>query len=136
MTLDLPLLHAGVFCLSLAVDYSYTRWTLCANQGKVLGAMFWTGALVLLGGMVTLSFLSNWTVIIPNLLGQLCGTYLAMRTRKPEGEEVAKLRRRVEQLETLLGLSDEQSAEVISRYTKKSRNPAYNSSCRNHPTIS
>lgn len=76
------MIYVGVFFLTLASDWLWTKWAVYASQHLAFKAALTSGAIVLVGSMTTLAVVNDTWTLIPAVTGGMLGTYLAVTLEK------------------------------------------------------
>lgn len=69
----------AVFALSAVSDFAWTMWSRATSTGRSQLAGLSSVGIVLISGGITLAFVSNPWMLIPNAIGAYVGTVLAMK---------------------------------------------------------
>lgn len=70
----------AVFFAVFFADISWTFYIRRVAQGKVLQAAVFSAIILLLGGITTMSYVTNGRLtVIPAVCGAFCGTFVAMK---------------------------------------------------------
>lgn len=68
-----------VFIITLLVDVAWTKYMLRAAEKQAVFAAHWSAAIVGLGGLNVLIYVSNHWALIPAACGAWVGTYWTIR---------------------------------------------------------
>jgi hypothetical protein len=76
------MMYLLVFAIALVSDYVWTACIHSISKEKPLSAAFFSALTVLLGGVATITFVSQPKYLIPAVLGAFAGTYLTVRLKR------------------------------------------------------
>lgn len=69
----------AVFVSFAVLDVAWAKYMVSAAQQRVGSAMFWSSAITLLAGFVTVEYVDNNWMLIPATMGGMLGTWIGMR---------------------------------------------------------
>jgi hypothetical protein len=73
--------YASTFFAIFTLDIVYTYYLRCVANNQVMGASLWSVACYLLGSYANIEYTTNHWLMIPAILGALCGTDTGMKLK-------------------------------------------------------
>lgn len=68
-----------VFFAAMATDWLWATYIAQTAAKNAIKAALWSGVLMLVGAYVTLSYLEDWRMLIPAVIGGMIGTYISVK---------------------------------------------------------
>lgn len=72
----------AMFAILFALDFVYSRWTMTVTEGHAAQASLWAALCYGLTGLATVQYVSDPWLLIPAVLGCMCGTYTAVKFKR------------------------------------------------------
>jgi len=68
-----------VFCLTLVVDYAYTRYNITSTTNQAHAAAKWSVIIYACAGFNVVAYTANHWMLIPSCIGAYLGTWAAVK---------------------------------------------------------
>lgn len=68
-----------VFFAAMLTDWLWATYIAHTAAKNAIQAALWSGVLMLVGAYVTLSYLEDWRMLIPAVIGGMIGTYISVK---------------------------------------------------------
>ena len=68
-----------MFFVAALVDAVWAKYIETAAAGKAGQAAFWSGMILTCGTYLTINFIANYWLAIPDIVGAMLGTYLTIK---------------------------------------------------------
>lgn len=76
-----------VFGASFLSDICWAFYFIKIASQKAIAAGLWGASVIILGSMITISFVDDHTLLIPSVLGAFVGTFLTVKYSKKEEQK-------------------------------------------------
>jgi hypothetical protein len=70
-----------MFTILFALDFVYAKWTQTITAGHATPAAGWAALCYALTGLATVQYVADPWLLIPAVLGCMCGTFAAVKFR-------------------------------------------------------